>query len=197
MKSLKGPFTPNVSVKAAMMLEILFSLKTMELLQNGVVNLFLNNSIVFNKNSIAGIFAELSLTLGVNGPTSLRIRIWCKWNHWIKNDSTTNRAALTTISELGFTTKKIFGSLASKIVCQLIYTVCHGIYHHCYSARAYFTRNYSHFGFRFRVAMSESTTGKMAEAPVSPRPRSNSQGELENDLKKVRRSTQAHQILDS
>ena len=33
--------------------------------------------------------------------------------------------------------------------------------------------------------MSDSTTGKMAEAPVSPRPRSNSQGELENDFKKV------------
>ena len=36
----KGPFTPSVSVNAAMTLAILFSLKTMESLQNGVATHF-------------------------------------------------------------------------------------------------------------------------------------------------------------
>ena len=33
--------------------------------------------------------------------------------------------------------------------------------------------------------MSDSTMNKASEAPVSPRPRSNSQGELESELKRV------------
>ena len=37
---VEGPLTPSVSVKAAMTLAILFSLKTMESIQNGVVTHF-------------------------------------------------------------------------------------------------------------------------------------------------------------
>ena len=49
------------------MLVILFSLKTMESLQNGVATPFWSNSIVFNEISIATVVAALTLTLGVNG----------------------------------------------------------------------------------------------------------------------------------
>ena len=53
---------------SAMMLVILFSLKTMESLQNGVVTHFRVTPLFFNKNSIASVLAALSLTFGVNGP---------------------------------------------------------------------------------------------------------------------------------
>ena len=43
----------------AMMLAILFSLKTMDLLDNGMHPYYWSDSIVFNENSIAGVMAEL------------------------------------------------------------------------------------------------------------------------------------------
>ena len=66
----KGPLTPRVSisVNAAMVLAILFSLKIMESLENGLQLLFWSDSsIIFNENRIASIITELSLKFSVNG----------------------------------------------------------------------------------------------------------------------------------
>ena len=64
---LKGPFTQSVSVNTAMTLAILFSLKTMELLENWLQT-HSGVTLVFNENRIASIITASTLTLGVNGP---------------------------------------------------------------------------------------------------------------------------------
>ena len=51
-----------------MTLAILFSLKTVESLENGVATPIWSDSIVFNENRIASVIAALTLTLSVNGP---------------------------------------------------------------------------------------------------------------------------------
>ena len=55
-------------VNAAMMLAMLFSLKTVELLENGLQPLFWSDFIVFSENRIARVMAAFTLTLSVNGP---------------------------------------------------------------------------------------------------------------------------------
>ena len=64
-QAFKGPFIPSVSVNAAMTLSILFSLKTIQLLQNGFAP-FSSDSIVFNENRIASVIAALTLMLGMH-----------------------------------------------------------------------------------------------------------------------------------
>ena len=54
----EGPFTPSVSINAAMMLAILY-LKTMQSLENGLQP-HCGDSMFFNENSIASIITELS-----------------------------------------------------------------------------------------------------------------------------------------
>ena len=65
--NLKGPFTPSVSVNAAMTLVILLSLKTVGSVENGLQTHF-GATIVFNENRIASVIAALTLTLDINGP---------------------------------------------------------------------------------------------------------------------------------
>ena len=63
-----GPFTPSVSVNAAVTLAILFSLKTIESLENGLQTHSGVTSIVFNENRIASVTAAFMLTLGIKWP---------------------------------------------------------------------------------------------------------------------------------
>ena len=63
-----GPFTPSVSINAAMILAMLLSLKPMNrVTPKCVATLFWSDSTV-SESSITNIIAELSLTVGVNGP---------------------------------------------------------------------------------------------------------------------------------
>ena len=65
----KGPFTPSVSVNAAMTLAIPLTLNTMESLQNGLQSYSGgSDSIVFNESSITSTVAALALTLAINEP---------------------------------------------------------------------------------------------------------------------------------
>ena len=68
-KTFKGPFTPSVSVNAAMTLAILFSLKTMELLQNGVATDFLETLLFLMRAVLlASSQSCCSVITGPNGP---------------------------------------------------------------------------------------------------------------------------------
>ena len=59
---VKGLFTPSVSINAVMTLVILFSLKTVELLENGL-QLILERLHCFQL-----VVATSTLAVGVNGP---------------------------------------------------------------------------------------------------------------------------------
>ena len=73
-----GPFTLNVSINTAMILVILFLLKTMELIQNSVATAFWSDSIVFNQSIISSIIGGVMLTLSVNRPfRSLSLQTIC------------------------------------------------------------------------------------------------------------------------
>ena len=58
--STSGPFTPSISIKAAMMLAILFSSKNNGVTPEWGCNSFSNDSIVFNENKITSSITELS-----------------------------------------------------------------------------------------------------------------------------------------
>ena len=67
--TLKGPFTPSVSVKAAMTLAIPFSLKTMESLQNAVATYFQVTPLISMR--IKSLVSSQSCR-------SLDADVWCK-----------------------------------------------------------------------------------------------------------------------
>ena len=68
LRQRKGPFTPSVSVNAAMTLGTQLSLTTLESLVNGVATPFWSDSILVSESCVASIIAVLTLTLGVSGP---------------------------------------------------------------------------------------------------------------------------------
>ena len=65
--SIKGSFTPSVSVNVELTLS-LKSMKTNRVAPEWDCNPFWSDSILFNESYVTNVIAALTLTLGVNGP---------------------------------------------------------------------------------------------------------------------------------